>query len=45
MVIDGPFKSFEGKISELHGDRILLEVKIFGRNTNVELNSHQIEKI
>jgi transcriptional antiterminator NusG len=45
MIIDGPFKSFEGKISELHGDKVLLEVKIFGRNTNVELNSHQIEKI
>ena len=45
MVIDGPFKNFEGKISELHGDKVLLEVKIFGRNTNVELNSHQIEKL
>lgn len=44
-VIDGPFKTFDGKISQINGDKVMLEVKIFGRNTNVELESHQIERI
>lgn len=44
-IIDGPFKSFEGKISELSGDKVFLEVKIFGRITNIELLSHQIQRI
>lgn len=45
MVADGPFQGFEGIISEINGDRISLEVKIFGRNTPVELTLSQIEKI
>lgn len=44
-IIDGPFKSFEGKISELAGDKVFLEVKIFGRITNIELLTHQIQRI
>ena len=45
MVADGPFQGFEGIISEINGDKISLEVKIFGRNTPVELTLSQIEKI
>jgi transcriptional antiterminator NusG len=44
-IIDGPFKSFEGKISELSGDKVFLEVKIFGRITNIELLTHQVQRI
>lgn len=45
MVADGPFKGFEGVISEVNGEKVSLEVKIFGRNTPVELTLSQIEKI
>ena len=44
-IIDGPFKSFEGKIYEINGDKANLEVKIFGRITNIELLLHQIQRI
>jgi transcriptional antiterminator NusG len=45
MVSDGPFKGFEGIISEINGEKVSVEVKIFGRNTPVELTLTQIEKI
>lgn len=45
IVSDGPFESFEGTISQLDEDRVRLEVKIFGRNNNVELNLSQIKKL
>jgi len=44
-VIEGPFTSFEGTIKELKGDKIDIEIKIFGRNTPVTLTLEQIEKI
>ena len=44
-VIEGPFTSFEGTIKELKGDKIDVEIKIFGRNTPVTLTLEQIEKI
>lgn len=44
-VIEGPFNTFDGKISHINGDKVHLEIKIFGRNTNIELIAHQIEKI
>lgn len=44
-IIEGPFKSFDGKISNLDGDKVYLEVKIFGRVTNIELQKHQIQRI
>lgn len=44
-IIDGPFNSFEGLISNIIGERVSLEVKIFGRVTPVELTLKQIEKI
>jgi transcriptional antiterminator NusG len=43
-VIEGPFTSFEGIIKELKGDKIDVEIKIFGRNTPVTLTLEQIEK-
>ncbi len=46
-VIDGPFKEFEGKISEIDEDRgkIKVLVSMFGRETPVELDFLQVKKI
>jgi transcriptional antiterminator NusG len=44
-VIEGPFASFQGTIKEFKGDKIDVEIKIFGRNTPVTLTLNQIEKI
>jgi transcriptional antiterminator NusG len=44
-VTEGPFSSFEGIISEINGEKVSIEVKIFGRNTAVELTLNQISKI
>lgn len=46
-VVDGPFKDYEGKITEVdeeHG-RIKVAVPVFGRETAVEIDSAQIQKI
>lgn len=45
IVSDGPFQTFEGIISEMNGDKVMIEVRIFGRDTKVELTLSQIEKI
>lgn len=44
-VIEGPFASFDGIISDIKGDKVDIEIKIFGRNTAVSLTLNQIEKI
>ncbi len=46
-IIDGPFKDYDGKISELDEERgrIKVMVPIFGRETAVELDSLQVKKI
>ena len=44
-VTEGPFSSFQGIISEINGEKVSIEVKIFGRNTAVELTLNQISKI
>jgi transcriptional antiterminator NusG len=44
-VVDGPFQSFDGTISDINGDKVELEIKIFGRITIVELTIKQIEKL
>lgn len=44
-VNDGPFTNFEGTISNLNGEKVSLDVKIFGRITPVELTLRQIEKL
>ena len=43
-VIEGPFASFDAAISEVKGDKVDVEIKIFGRNTAVSLTLNQIEK-
>jgi transcriptional antiterminator NusG len=45
MVVEGPFNTFEGVISEIKGEKVNVEIKIFGRNTAVELTLNQISKI
>jgi transcriptional antiterminator NusG len=46
-IVDGPFKDFEGKVSEIDESRGKLKVLVnmFGRNTPVELDSLQIKKV
>ncbi len=46
-IIDGPFKEFDGKVSEVDMERgkIKVLVNMFGRDTPVELDSLQIKKI
>ncbi len=46
-IVDGPFKDCEGKVSEVdeeHG-KLKVMVPIFGRETAVELDSLQVQKI
>lgn len=46
-IIDGPFKDYDGKITEIDESRgkIKVTVPMFGRDTTVELDSLQVEKI
>jgi len=46
-IINGPFTSFNGTITYIDNikKRVKVDVKIFGRNTPVELEFHQISKI
>ncbi len=46
-ITDGPFKEFEGKVSEVDEARgkIKVLVSMFGRETPVELDSLQIQKL
>lgn len=46
-IVDGPFKDFDGKVSEVDQNRgkIKVLVNMFGRDTPVELDSLQIKKI
>ena len=44
---EGPFESFEGSVSSINEDKkeIDVDVKIFGRITNVKLSYLQVEKV
>lgn len=46
-VVEGPFSDFAGKIEEVNADREKLKVliNIFGRDTPVELDFTQVEKL
>ena len=46
-VVDGPFKDFDGKVSEIDKDRgkVKVLINMFGRDTPVELDSLQIQKL
>jgi|SRR5579871_485289 transcriptional antiterminator NusG len=46
-VIDGPFAEFIGTVSEVHPDRnkITVLVSFFGRETPVQLDYYQVEKV
>lgn len=44
LVNEGPFKDFEAKISNLTNESVDLEIKIFGRLTDVSLSTEQISK-
>ena len=46
-IVDGPFKEFEGRVSEVDKSRgkVKVLVSMFGRETPVELDFLQIEKI
>jgi transcription termination/antitermination protein NusG len=46
-IVDGPFKDFDGKVSEIDEERgkVKVVVNMFGRDTPVEIDSLQIKKI
>ena len=46
-VIDGPFKDYDGKITEVDAEkgRVKVMVPIFGRDTALELDSLQVKKV
>jgi len=44
LVIDGPFSTFNGVISEIDGNKITVEIKIFGRITTITLSPEQMSK-
>jgi len=46
-ITDGPFKDFDGKVSDVDEEKgkIKVFVNMFGRDTSVELDSLQIKKI
>ena len=46
-IMDGPFKEFEGKISEVNEAKgtVKVLVNVFGRETPVELDFLQIKKL
>jgi len=46
-IVDGPFKDFDGRVSDIDEERgkVKVLVNMFGRDTPVELDSLQIKKI
>ena len=46
-IIDGPFKDYDGKVEEvdLEKGKIKIMVGMFGRETAVELDSIQVQKL
>jgi transcriptional antiterminator NusG len=46
-IIDGPFKDYDGKVSEIDETRgrVKVLVPVFGRDTAIELDSLQVKKV
>lgn len=46
-ITDGPFKDYDGKVSEIDAERgrVKVMVPVFGRDTAIELDSLQIKKL
>jgi len=46
-VTDGPFRDFTGSITEINLDKgkIRVNISMFGRDTPVELDFHQVSKL
>lgn len=44
-VIDGPFNSFEGEVMSVDGNKVDVDVKVFGRATKITLTKDQIQKL
>jgi len=46
-IIDGPFKDYDAKVSEIDNEKgkVKVLVPIFGRDTVVELDSLQVQKV
>ncbi len=46
-IMDGPFSGFTGGVEEINEEKhkLRIMVKIFGRNTPIELNFYQVEKL
>ena len=47
QIVDGPFKNFEGKVSNVDENRgkVKVMVSMFGRETPVELDFLQVKKV
>lgn len=45
VITEGPFTSFNGVIAAIKGDKVELNVKVFGRDTSVTVGLDQIAKI
>lgn len=43
-ILDGPFSTFHGKIESVKGDKVKVEVSVFGRISLIELGILQIDK-
>ena len=46
LIVDGPFKELEGKVSEVDEERgkVKIMVNMFGRETPIELDFLQVKK-
>ena len=46
-ITDGPFKDYDGKVSEIDEERgrVKVLVPVFGRETAIELDSLQVRKV
>ncbi len=44
IILDGPFSTFNGKIESIKGDKVKVEVSVFGRVSLIELGILQIDK-